>query len=358
MGFVYEGGVSAINEEQKVRITLSPRAVITMHDDMSVFGITKAASFINTVFTNYRSDAESSICLRLEQRRMELEQLFRNTKMRSADVNTSIQLLLASEEKELIRKKNDRIAIKGSGMLYHINKENVEYLCEDSNEEGFYDLRPGLYLRAVLEEYCALPFIDRVRIFRKEVYDIVNQAIAQKKLLKIRAEINRVEHIFHVYPYKIVSDPLHSQSYLVCYTKKPEESDSQKIVASFSMTKMKTPAILFSKSFYLNKSEISYLEKQLTENSAAYLLGKPQKIKVKLTPNGKRLYQFRLHSRPEKDEAASTDKVYVFDCSQYQAFNYFFGFGPDAEIISPKELRERFRSTYENALKNYSKRNK
>lgn len=46
---------------------------------------------------------------------------------------------------------------------------------------------------------------------------------------------------FYVYPYKIVTDPLHTQSYLVCYSRKSEESEQDKIIASFSMTRMQFP---------------------------------------------------------------------------------------------------------------------
>ena len=85
----------------------------------------------------------------------------------------------------------------------------------------------------------------------------------------------------------------------------------------------------------------------------AYLVGKPEHIKVKLTKNGKRAYQARFYSRPEKIESLSTDDVYVFDCTQLQIYNYFFSFGSDAEIISPVELREKFKRTLREALKIY-----
>ena len=68
MGFVDKNGYPLINEEQKVRIALSDKAQITMLEDMDVFGITKTATFINTVFTNYREEAASSISLYLQQR--------------------------------------------------------------------------------------------------------------------------------------------------------------------------------------------------------------------------------------------------------------------------------------------------
>lgn len=122
------------------------------------------------------------------------------------------------------------------------------------------------------------------------------------------------------------------------------------------MARIKAPTMLKSK-FSLKKNEITALELQLVNNSPAYLIGKTGQIKVKLTEKGKQSYQSRLYSRPDKIESLSSDDIYVFDCTQQQIFNYFFSFGPEAEIISPENLRNRFINTYENALKSYNKSN-
>ena len=68
---------------------------------------------------------------------------------------------------------------------------------------------------------------------------------------------------------------------------------------------------------------------------------------------GKQSYQKRLYSRPKKLESFSTDDIYVFDCTQLQAYNYFFSFGSEVEIISPDELRNKFQEELKKALKQY-----
>ena len=352
MGFVDKNGYPLINEEQKVRIALSDKAQIIMLEDMDVFGITKTATFINTVFTNYREEAASSISLYLQQREVELDRLFSETKLDTISKQISIEQILSFEKQELLKKISKYNTPKGTSKLYHINDNNMEYLLEDCDENQYYS-RPGLYIRSVVEEYCSLPFIKRERIYRKDIYNTIEQACREKRILKVKANYYGKDQLFYAYPYKILPDSFHTQAYLVCYSKKAEETDNDKIVASFSMARIKPPTML-RKTFHLNKQEISHIESQVSNYSPAYLVGRPEQIKVRLTPKGKQSYQARLYSRPEKIESLSTDDVYVFDCTQQQIFNYFFSFGADAEIISPEYLRNRFRNTYTKALEKYT----
>ena len=351
MGFVDKNGNPLINDEQKIRIALSDRARLTMAEDMDVFCIKKAATFINTVFNNYKYEAKSSISLYLQERKTELDRLFTDSKIDNDSRENAINIILSTEEQALKAKVAGYHSTKGESKLYHINDSNVEYLVEDCKEEQYYS-RPGLYLRSVIEEYCSLPFIKRERIYRKNIYEIIERACQEKCVLKVKANYYGKEQLFHVYPYKIVPDPFHTQSYLVCYSKKDGEKEKNKIVASFSMARINVPTML-KQTFSLSIQEMNNIENQISKYSPAYLVGKPEQIEVKLTKKGKQSYQTRLYSRPEKIEEHSTDDIYVFNCTQQQIFNYFFSFGADAEIISPKDLRDRFRNTHKNALEKY-----
>lgn len=120
------------------------------------------------------------------------------------------------------------------------------------------------------------------------------------------------------------------------------------------MARMNPPTAL-TKTFHFSVQEEKNIEAQISKYSPAYLVGKPEQIKVKLSKKGKQSYQTRLYSRPEKIESLSTDNIYVFDCTQQQIFNYFFSFGPDAEIISPENLRNRFQNSLAKALEKYTR---
>mgnify|MGYP004522613943 CR=1 FL=1 len=354
MGFYNKDGLPLINEEHKVRITLSHKAKIIMAEDMNVFKVAKETTFINTVFRNYRKKAKSSISVYLEEKELEFDHLFSETSLDKNSKRIAINSLLEKEMKELKSILSGYKAPKETGKIYHIDNENCSYLLDDSNENKYYR-SPGPYMCSVIEEYCSLPFIKRERIFRKEVYETVEDACKYSKLLKVKADYYGKEQVFYVYPYKIVPDPFHTQSYLVCYSRKAEEDDSTKIIASFSMARLNISRKT-SRSFYLNADEINALKKSLSKDSPAYLVGKPEKIEVRLTKKGKQSYQARLYSRPERitsKDTSSSDDIYKFNCTQQQAFNYFFSFGPEAEIISPQKLRDRFHNTYKNSLVRY-----
>lgn len=351
MGFIDENGYPLINEEQKIRIALSDRAKLTMAEDMDVFGTPKASTFVNTVFDNFKAEAKSSIYLYLQQREIELDRLFTGVKLDTISKKIAIDQILSIEKKEIQSQISEYSNTKGESKLYHINDNNVEYLIEDCDEEQYYN-RPGLYIRSIIEEYCSLPFIKRERIYRKDIYETIERACAEKRILKIKANYYGKDQLFYVYPYKIVPDPFHTQAYLVCYSRKAEDEEKNKIVASFSMARICSPTMLI-KTFHLNKQEISNIDSQIANYSPAYLIGKPEQISVRLTKKGKQSYQSRLYSRPEKIESLSNDDIYVFDCTQQQIFNYFFSFGADAEIISPEYLRNRFKNAHEKALNKY-----
>ncbi len=351
MGFIDENGYPLINEEQKIRIALSDRAKLTMAEDMDVFGTPRAATFVNTVFDNFKAEAKSSISLYLQQRDIELDRLFTGAKLDAISKKIAIDQILSVEKKEIQSKIAKYSKTKGESKLYHINDNNVKYLLEDCDEEQYYS-RPSLYIRSIIEEYCSLPFIKRERIYRKDIYEKIERACVEKIILKIKANYYGKDQLFYVYPYKIVPDPFHTQAYLVCYSRKAEDEEKDKIVASFSMARISSPTML-TKTFHLKKQEISNIDSLIAIYSPAYLIGKPEQISVRLTKKGKQSYQSRLYSRPEKIESLSNEDIYVFDCTPQQIFNYFFSFAADAEIISPEYLRNRFKNVHEKALRKY-----
>jgi len=339
-----------INDEQKVRISLSNRAHLVLTEDMDRFGVAQVSTLMNLIFTNYKDEAKASLSLYLQERKVEIEQTLSSVNLEDETRSKIINSLLDNEKSIILTDIEKLKSQKGDSKIYHINDCNCNYLIDECNEDIFYS-SPGVYIKSVVEEYASLPFIYRERIIRKDVFERVERACKEHTLMKVKTLVRGKDQYFYVYPYKIVPDQLHTQSYLVCYSRMIEENEDEKIVVSFNMARINP--ISMKKKFFLNKKEVDNIESQLIMHSATYLVGKPERIEVKLTDRGKKLYQTKLFSRPEKIVDLSNDEKYVFVCSPRQIFNYFFSFGPEVEILFPQSLRRWFADEYAKALEIY-----
>ena len=150
MGFHY------INDEQKIRIALSQRAYNIMQDDMSVFGINTAATFINTVLENYRDYSMATLSNYLEQIKNDLYKEIDNANVDQNSKDALLEHIFLIRKEKTIQELRELMKEKSYGKLYHINNNNTEYLKYDCNDEKFYKERPGLYIKCILEEYSRL----------------------------------------------------------------------------------------------------------------------------------------------------------------------------------------------------------
>ncbi len=344
MGFKY------INDEQKIRISLSKRAYNIMQEDMSIFDVKHSATFINTVLSNYKETSIASLSIYLQNIRNEII-----TDLGESDVNSilsTLDRLYSKRKNESIHILKEYIKDKSYSKLYHINNENIDYLQYDCEEEEFYNEKPGLYIKCIMEDYSSLPFIEREKIYRKDVFEIVENGCANSTLMQVRINVRGQKKTLYIYPYKIVADEMRSQLYLACYTREANQSVKEKTDASFAMSRIPKPTLLKQKAF-LSKDEQKKIEEDIDKLSVNYLLGQESEIHVKLTDIGKSLFHNHIYSRPQKDNSLSTENEYVFHCSENQAFNYFYSFGDNAVIIHPESLRQRIINSHKKALDAY-----
>lgn len=335
MGFIY------INDEQKIRISLSKKALSVIYEDMEIFGEKKMTSFINKVMTNFHNSSIASVSEYLSKKKEELFSIFEHSAIKDKEKEIVIGRLLEEEKRKALDIINSFLSERGESKIYHINNSNIEFLEEDCKDADFYNQRPGQYIKCIMEEYSRLPFIERERIYRKEVFEIIENACKNHSLLKIKTYIDNKPQKVIVYPYKIMPDSQNTQLYLACFTRFEDEAVKEKKDASFSMARIPKPTVL-NQTAFLSKNDIEIIEKDIESLSVAYLLGENKEIRVRLTEQGKRIYSIKLFSRPSKDIYLSTNNEYVFHCTENQAFFYFYTFGAEAEIISPISLRNRF----------------
>ena len=259
---------SDINLQNKMSINFSDYAETIIAEDMETFGISSFSGFVNEVFKNFHDEAKSSENLYLENKQQELtgfkNLLIGSTKLKKEDISAVIYVMLEEEHTKIINMIMDLKAKYGQrNRIIYISKENEKYLfetCEEDEDSIVYS-KPGQYFKCVIEEYVMLPFRERERIFKKEVFDILENACNEKKQLRITIPINGNMTKFYVYPYKIMTDVLGTRSYLACYTCKSSE---EKKIASFAIHRLKADNIKTgSKNVHLTKKEISSLESEI-----------------------------------------------------------------------------------------------
>ena len=336
-------GFNETNTSQKIRISLSKKAMLTIEDDMTAFEVPKLTTFINQVISNFHDIAESSIDNYLNNKELELKEKLSASSIDSYSIEQVIQILLKDEKKRLINKTASYDNGSTVNKQYNINNSNYTFLTEECTEDKYY-ATAAKYLRCLIEEYCQLPFIKRERIYKSSSYTTVENACKNHNVLKVKAFIDGTQKLLYVYPYMIMPDSLATQEYLVCYVKN-ENSATGKHIASFSMARLQLQGSALKQTFRLTKDDIITIEKKLADSSPAYFLGTNEKVVVKLTERGQKSYKTKLYSRPVKEPESSGD-TYVFRCSPLQAYNYFFPFGKEAKIIEPTSLRERFKNSY------------
>lgn len=355
---------TSINIDCKVRIPLSASAEITVSDDMATFGVTQKNAFINTVLENYFEKAKASLSKYIENRTRELKQLLEYVPTSdNKEKDVIIKAIVDKEAEDIATSIRKSINTKNSSnhnKSYYINAKNMQTLQdgghkEYDDEDGLYKKRPGRYLRAVIEEYCSLPFIERERIYKQSVYDIVEYACCKRCLLKIPNNRNP-KKLFEVYPYRIVPNKSNTQSYLLCYSVEKGSPKADKKIASFNMARLNIGINNRGKdnSAFLSQKDIKNLEDTIHNNEVEYVLTESEHIKVRLTDHGKDTYNRRIYMRPRKIGVDEANNIWEFDCTNMQAFNFFFSFAEDVEIISPPDLRSRFAKSAANMAKIYS----
>ncbi len=363
MGFY----VNEITYELKQHLNLSEKAWDIIYSDMRDFYGEESkqsfSGFLNRIFYHYYQDAEGSLGIRCNQLREDLLGLSKKNGLVFSDAEKTeqiISLLVKEYEKGLLQK----IAAypKGIGKKFRVNRQNLEVL-RDSDSYRFYDGSIGAYMKAVFEEYATLPTAKRESIFFKDVLDVCDFAIACRKKLKIslRQRVSAKDsktytRKFYVAPYTVMSDKAVIFNYLIGVSEEIREDGSvdEKRISSFRISRIEKISVMNSMSGFLSQQKIEEIQKEVQKKTTQYMSGDLVDIEVVFTKKGLELFERQIYLRPssyQKIDAYS----YVFHCTELQAIHYFFKFGKDACIVSPKSLHDRFQHYYKEALAAYEK---
>ena len=357
MPFISKNPDAAPTDKQ--RLNLSPGAKEIIHIDMFTFGEKHPATFLNRIFRNYYEEAEASIARRLDAMEGELKEAFdtisnQRIKKKISDAQPEILDVLKNiKKKELVDKaqsyKKGENTEGDDLSSFTLNKDLFDYLTSDCEEDKYYSKSRGRYVKSVIEEYAALPYVERERVYYKSWMDVIATAIHEKTQLKITTGNDK---IFRVWPHKLLCDPLDTANYLVGYSRAFEASDEYELLpCSFRISAIKAVTIIKSKSSFLADKRWKELEENIRKRGVQYMLGEDVEIHVRLTESGMNKYRRQVHLRPML--IRNEEDVYIFNCTKAQAEFYFFKFGSDAEILSPADLRDKFTQMYKDAAAVY-----
>lgn len=245
-----------------------------------------------------------------------------------------------------------------------LDKEATDMLAQFADNESYVEIQhsygkggvfsAAIFVSALLEEYSRLPIYKRETIFYADTIFIVNSALKEIEegtacYLRVNTE---KRHNIMIYPLEIRLDEWSTYNYLIGIGDlgdgKEERPMSIRISKITDIHKEVSQKMLV----FHNKRYIEELYTHIRKSGVMFL-GNPleanEKIVIKLTASGFRLYTNMVFMRPEFDsieELESGDFILTFSCTHQQILNYFRKMGGAAEVISPVILRENFAKFY------------
>ena len=361
--------ISGDAPENKQRLNLSTHAFHVLTHDVSVFHPDESpmtetgaipSGVVNHIFRCLAETAESSIAGTLRSRQEEyLQTLSAMTPETARD--HAISLLLAREEALLKVASSRRLKEKGHAFSLRIDRENLEYLSSPAAqaEARYYQDNIGSYLKAILEEYAELPYLQREHLYCKKHLETIYTALELKKRLKLTLRNSHLatSEAMYMKPYAVLQDSDRKYNYLVGMLSDTNNSDTYQY-ASIRLTSI-IKCTRMEKNGALKSEERKEIERRVKDAGVPYLSSgiHTQIIKVRLTEEGIKMFNSILHLRPMYISKYQQDGswIYEFDCLPWQAEIYFFKFGEHAVILEPFSLADRFTKKYHNAFLEYQK---
>lgn len=344
---------------EKQRINLSDEAWAVIDDDMRNFytleGERSFSGFMNTVFANFYERADATFSSRKSEYRAELQEMLMG-------IGRQSEIISRLTDGYIKKLKTAAFSYpKGYGKYFRLNKES-QGILDGHPDSPEYDSRSD-YLKAVFEQYATLLSFERERIFFKDKIDAINNATALGKRLRItllpRPEDNGAKFIYSVKPYDVRQDRNQLFNYLVGYSERLDNShepmfpDTERAVR-FRISRIKDIRVTAQNSF-ISKDRRDEIEKTMREKGVQFMSGDLMDITVKFTDKGLDDFNRQSYMRPRSfDKVDNAKNTYVFYCTMFQAFNYFFKLGAEAQILSPTSLRDAMRNRFEEAANAYN----
>lgn len=347
---------------RRIHLNLSEFAYYIIEQDSFSFNIGNISKFANTVFNNYYKFADASISSKIEYEKEKLSAFLDATeKGKKAkekldrDLLNVIINIFQKYKTKAIQDKNNNYG-KGHQTKIWLNRHN-SYTLYISDDDKYYKGKYSWYIKALLEEYARKPFVERERIVFSDYINTIEGALKNTNNVTLLSVVTDKNKKYYIYPYAVMTDPLHTANYLVGYSK---TNDTEKIPCSLRISAIRSLENLQRQSGNLTLEEKETLREKIALRGVQFLIGEEKDIIVKMNDSGKEKYNRLRHLRPKYIEIKENDEdndeyrhEYKFNCTEAQAEFYFLKFGKDAKIISPESLRDKFKKSYKEAFELY-----
>lgn len=345
-------------DEQRQHINISNYAnSILDSDSWAFFGTSNKTGLINQIILNSIDTSEASISQVIDSYRNELVHTL--NEVMCSDTEKVIELLLAHRTKELQEKMNAFPKEKVLKIRLRNDVYDTLYPAEEAFAESKYYSSLGLYIKALLEEYCRKTVFERERVFYSKIIEIIESDLyaTNKCLLQINYETSRGDlKKFIVKPFRLTMEHETTSVYLVGLSK--TMNDTEYKAALFRISRIRSIRT-YQKSYgsgKITESEKEKLNELILKRGVYFLIDNEEVIWVRLTEEGAKLYRNVKHMRPVaiETEAIESNGVRMkFNCTREQIDYYFFRFGEHAYVEASKELQEKFERKYGNAYRLY-----
>lgn len=339
--------------DNKQRLNLSDHAYYIVSYDAGVFRNQAGkdagrGEMINRIFRYSRDSADSSIAAALIKKEQYLDEVLGSDRDGCRDAKAR---LLEVERRKLISDSKRRLQEKRQAFSFRIDKDNMRYLGDEGMAEAeYYEDKIGSYIKAVIEEYCDKPYVEREAIyFRNHLNEI---ELADGKLLKIKLHTTNSgkDNIMYMKPLDVRQDGEKMYNYLVGL--KAASRSGSWAPGSVRLTSIKECEAL-SQNAPITGKKRKELEEAIQKRGVQYLSADgTEKIVIRFTKDGIKMYNRMLHLRPSCSQKLDA-LTYEFDCTPFQAETYFFKFGRHAKVLESKELADKFLRKYKDAAKQY-----
>ncbi len=327
--------------EEKIKIYLPKNIYDTLIEDVELFeffkrnGSLNKNEFVNLLIANYHDIYQKTYGIVLNKIK---DTLLSETNLKGFDAEIVSGKILDIFEKNSKNAIGPKAEIALSITPTKVSSKTINFIKSNLNPA----ITLSNYFRNFFASYIRLPRNKRETILFKDTFEEINNAIKEKKMIYI---VNKSNNAYKLSPYIVTSSREEIFNYLLA------ESE-QKNVITFRMSRIRQVTCM-NKSSSFEKNNIGVL-KRMIEQGPQFITTKGEdanNIQIKLTEEGKHLYKIRYINKPKPFKIEND--IYYFDCTEEQIKQYFFVFGKDAVVLSPKPLRDYMQKRYKEALDSY-----